>query len=357
MKFRSFLLSALMVTAGTSSVLAQSGANFAVVGVYQTYSFSQSFENETGVKSASLAMLPLAFQYSVTRSVSFDIYSAYAHGSVKSGGTTSSLDGLVDTRLRATINVSPSLSLITSVNLPTGKSQHDSDEAIVAAALSTELLGFREALWGTGFGVTTGFATAWRANATTGIGLGASYRLATEFEPSDDATLKYRPGNEIRVRLALDKNIGANKLTLGGTFQNYSDDQINGRNLFAPGNRWRGDLTYSFRASNTSTWTLFATDVWRQNGDVSLGDSIFQAGEQNLAVVGFAGALRSFRPSADFRFLTRASGENEGWWLVWELKFQCAPAGQTGFRICALPTDNSKAPLTRATISGVLRRR
>jgi hypothetical protein len=270
-------------------------------------------------------MLPLAYQFNASRTLAFDVYTAYARGNVSTGSSSHSLSGLVDTRVRATISISPSVSLITSVNVPTGKSQHDSDEAIVAAALSTELLGFREALWGTGFGITTGLATALKVNRTTGIGFGASYRLASEFEPGTDTTLKYTPGNEVRVRLALDKNIGSSKLTLGGTFQNYSEDQINGRNLFAPGNRWRGDATYSFRASNTSTWTLFATDVWRQNGDVSLPaptaggrDSLFQAGQQNLAIFGLAGGMRlgsgtNLRPSADVRLLTRESGENEGW--------------------------------------------
>jgi len=39
--------------------------------------------------------------------------------------------------------------------------------------LATDLLGFREATWGTGFAVTTGIATA-RRGGQWGLGLGAS---------------------------------------------------------------------------------------------------------------------------------------------------------------------------------------
>ena len=328
MNMRKWLAPLTLLTVAAQPLLAQDRQGFFLSATVQGYSFSQDFADEVGVKSASLVIVPLAYQLAASRTLSFDVYSAFARGDVKTGTETHTLQGFVDTRVRATLSVAPWASVTAALNLPTGKASHDQNEGVVAAALSTELLGFREALWGTGFGATTGIATAWKAGPSTGIGFGASYRLASEFEPSADTAFKYTPGNEVRLRFALDQNIGTSKLTLGATFQNYSDDQIDGRNLFAPGNRWRGDLAYSFRAGPTSTWTLFATDVWRENGDVSLQvvdpagnplrDSTFTAGQQNMAVAGIAGGLRlangfDLRPSADVRLLTRNSGDSEGW--------------------------------------------
>lgn len=320
------IISLVMVAAAAATPLnAQDPRGLAAGATVQGYSFAEGF----GAKSAMLLITPVGLTLPMTRQLTLDLYSAYARGAVKIGNTTSTLQGVVDTRVRASLAATPWAVLSLGVNLPTGNATHDDEEAIVAAALSTELLGFREALWGTGFGFTTGVATASRFG-NTGLGFGASYRLAGEFKPSSTQSITYAPGNEARVRVALDQTLGSSKLTLGVTFQNYSEDQLNSgalRNLFAPGNRWRGDLSYSFRAGPASTWTLFFADILRENGDVTqplvngsgaqVGDSTFRAGQQNLAVFGIAGGVKAgplnLRPSADARMITRERGDGEGW--------------------------------------------
>ena len=321
MKMRTSLFLLALLAAGAQNAVAQHRTNFAVSPTVQSYFFGDKMD----VESARLLIVPVAFDLAVTRNLSFDVYSAFARGDVDVGNETHTLQGIVDTRVRASYAATPWAVVTLGVNVPTGKASHDASEAVVASALSTELLGFREALWGTGFGITTGIATASRFGET-GVGFGASYRMASEFEPIADSTFTYTPGNETRVRVALDRNIGTSKLTFGVTFQNYTADEAQGKQLFAPGNRFRVDGTYSFRAGPTSAWTLFATDVWRENGDVTLdlqqggaivGDTTFQAGQQNLAVFGIAGGMRLGRmalaPMADFRILTRESGIGEGW--------------------------------------------
>lgn len=319
MNKRNWLIPLALLAVYAQPARAQERHTLALVGAFQGYKFPVEL---SGITSATLAILPVGYEYHVSRGLSVDLYTAFARGDVKDANKTYTLQGLVDTRVRASLNVTPWAVLTAALNAPTGKSTHSSDEAVVATALSTELLGFREALWGTGFGATTGIATAFRAGST-GIGFGASYRLQSQFEPSADSAFKYAPGNEARARVAIDQNLGNNKLTIGLTFQNYSDDQIDGRNLFAPGNRWRGDMAYSFRGGVNSTWSFYAADVRRENGDVTLQlvnaagrpvrDSTFRAGQQNMLVVGVAGASRTIRPSADFRMLTRKSGVGEGW--------------------------------------------
>jgi hypothetical protein len=322
MRTRTLFAAVGMLMLPAQPALAQQRAALAVGVIGQGYSYGSGF----GVESTTLLMTPVAFTMPVNDKLTLDLYGAYARGAVNLADASHTMQGLIDTRIRASYAVTPWAVLSGSLNLPTGNSTHDNSEAIVATALSAELLGFREALWGTGFGFTTGLATAARFG-NTGVGAGASYRVAREFEPSAEESFKYEPGNETRVRVAVDQNIGDNKLTLGVTFQNYSDDKVDGRNLFAPGNRFRGDVSYAFRTSPTSTWTVFLTDVVRENGDVTLrlvdtggtivGDSTFEAGQQNLAVAGVAGAMRlgslTLRPTVDARVLTRESGEDEGW--------------------------------------------
>jgi hypothetical protein len=313
---RNWLFS-LALLAAAQPAMAQQRFSLAISPTFQGYKFA----DDAPTQSASLMLVPIGIQFKASNALTFDLYSAYARGTAELlSGASHTMEGIVDTRLRANVAVTSWAVITAALNLPTGNATHDDSEAIVASVLSGELLGFREALWGTGFGATTGIATAFRAGST-GIGLGASYRVASEFEPDADQDFKYTPGNEVRVRAAIDQDIGNSKLTLGGTFQNYSDDRLDGRDLFAPGNRWRADVTYSFRAGTNSTWTLFATDIWRENGDVTLEfddgttsrDSVFEAGQQNLVVVGLAGSLGSIRPSADVRLLTREIGTNEGW--------------------------------------------
>ena len=286
-----------------------------------------SFDRSLGVTAANLIMLPIAYELPIGRTLSIDFYSAYARGAVEVADTVYQLSGLVDTRVRANWAATPWAMITFGLNLPTGDAKHDSEEAVVSNVLATEVLGFREASWGLGLGATTGVVTAHNFGGV-GVGLGMSYRVGSEFEPSADSALKYTPGNEARIRLAFDGNIGANKLTVGITWQNYSRDKLDGRDLFQPGQRWRADVAYSFRTGAAATWTLYAADVWRQHGDVSIQlidpsnsavrDSTFSTGQQNVLVAGVSGAVRfsprfSVRPSADLRVLTREEIGGGGW--------------------------------------------
>jgi hypothetical protein len=282
---------------------------------YRSFSLDESL----AAKSASLMMLPIAVSVPLGRSFEIDAYAAYASGRVEtSTGDELSIDGPVDTQLRGTWAALPWARLTVGVNVPTGNGTHSTEEAQVAALLSTDLLGFREARFGTGFGVTTGVAAAHQLGSWA-LGYGASYRMAGEFEPSEDTSTVYSPGDEIMARVALDRNVGSGgKLTLGGTFQHFSDDEF-GDNLFTPGMRVRGDASYAFRASAATTMMLFVTDLWREQGEVSLlddPDASATIGSQNVIILGGGanfGGLMGLSPRADVRLLSHEDGAGSGW--------------------------------------------
>jgi len=158
-----------------SSLLAQTTRSVGVGVYFQGYTFDEAL----GARVANLTLIPVAASLPVGERLTLDLYSAYAHGSVEREGLTYTLTGPVDTRIRASYQVAPWAVVSAAVTLPTGNASHDAEESVVAAVLSTDILGFREASWGTGSAVTTGFATAYQAGAW-GIGLGASYRLSGE---------------------------------------------------------------------------------------------------------------------------------------------------------------------------------
>ncbi|MFC1574535.1 hypothetical protein ACFL5A_02770 [Gemmatimonadota bacterium] len=293
---------------------------------------SFTFDEGLGASVANLTLIPMAYTLPMGDVFTVDFYGAYAMGAVEKENAdgvaeTFELIGMVDTRLRASLQVAPWAVFTAAVTIPTGNSAHDNNEAAVASVLSTDILGFREANWGTGAAVTGGLATAYQGGKW-GLGLGASYRYSNGFKPTDGVDLTYQPGNEIRVRVGVDRNVGeGGKFTAGFTWQNYSEDLYDDRNLFKAGSRFRGDMSMAFRTGR-ATWALYAANVWREQGDAFLdlvdaagtvvGDTTVTVGHQNLLVAGLSGSaplgsVLRIRPALEFRYQTREEEDGEGW--------------------------------------------
>lgn len=289
-----------------------------------------SFGKGSAADAAQLLVVPLAVRYEVTPSLALDLYAAWAQGKAQQNDVAYTLSGLVDTQVKATYRATPWALLSVKANLPTGHATHDGQEAVVASVLSSDLLGFRESTWGMGTGITSSVATAVRAGGF-GIGMAAAYSVNGQFQPSSEESLKYQPGNETLVRVGIDRNIGTSTLTAGGTFMTYTSDRADGTNLFQAGKRVRVDAAYEFRSA-AGVWTLYAADLWREHGDVTLpfvdttgatvGDTTYATPSQNLLAVGFQGAVGLggsyvFRPAVDLRLQTRGdpqrNNQGSGW--------------------------------------------
>lgn len=292
-----------------------------------------TFDEGLGADAAQLMVVPVAIRLPAGEKLTFDIYSAWAEGRVEQNNTVLKLSGPVDTSVKAAYAATPWALVSVGVKLPTGNATHDGEEAIVASVLSTDMLGFRESTWGTGFAMTSSVATAVMAGGF-GLGVAAAYAMRGEFEPSADVSLAYQPGNEARVRVGLDRNFGNSTLTAGATFINYSEDTADGANLFQAGNRMRFDLSYAFRAG-AGVWTLYGASLNRENGDLRVeiedgmgavvGDTTVTTAKQNLIVGGVVGTVALgggfvFRPHVDYKVQTRTEADgNEagsGWMLA-----------------------------------------
>ena len=315
---------ALTALALASPASAQQGS----VGVGVDF-MGYSFDDGLGVDASQLLMIPLAVRYPVGQALAVDLYSAWAEGRVENAGVQYSLSGPVDTRIKASYQVTPWALVSLTGTIPTGNSTHSGTEALVASALSADLLGYREATWGAGGGLTSSVATAVRAGEW-GVGVAGAYTMRTEFQPQEDYQLRYRPGNEVRVRLAVDRNIGTNTFTAGATLMNFTADRAEFTpdqptvNLFQPGLRARFDASYLFRAG-AGIWTIYVADVLRQRGDLNqFSDSstvlsTTKTPSQNMMVAGLRGTIGVggnfvFRPHLDFKYQTReeADGSDRG---------------------------------------------
>lgn len=296
-----------------------------------------TFDDGLGVEAAQLLLVPLAARVAAGEKLTFDLYSAWADGSVEQGGGTFTLSGPVDTNVKASYQATPWSQIAVSVSVPTGDGAHDGDEAIVASVLSTDLLAFGESTWGTGLAVTSSVGLA-RQMGGFGMGVAAAYAMRGEFEPNEGDDLRYRPGDETRIRVGVDRNFDNSTLTFGGTFINFAEDRVSDdlaadRNLFQAGNRIRFDASYAFRAG-AGVWTVYVANLIRENGDRrvdivdgsgALVDSTFvQTASQNLLVGGFVGTIGLgggfvFRPHVDYKYQTRSEADGSdagsGWIL------------------------------------------
>lgn len=291
-----------------------------------------TFDEGLGATAAQLLMVPVALRLPLGDAIGVDVAASWAQGKIERDNTTFTLQGPTDVRLKLSWSATPWALVSFGASLPTGNSMHDGEEAIAASVLATDLLGFREATLGTGASVTSAVATAARVGGW-GIGVAGAYSMRGEFEPSADQDLTYQPGNETRLRVGLDRNIGNSTITMGGTVMDYSSDLANSRNLFQAGRRMSFDATYAFRAG-AGVWTIYAADMIRDNGDLTLSivddvgsvvaDTAITTAKQNLMVAGFVGSIGVgsgfvFRPHIDFKMQERTepdgSDDGSGWML------------------------------------------
>ena len=196
-----------------ATTLARTGATF------ESYSFG------TGLAFNRVSELTIPFGVSqrVGNRFVIDLSSAYASASVSdaSGGTITH-SGLIDTDVRATINLVPGKFVFNVVGtIPTGATAVPEATIPLFGALATDLLGFTTPNFGSGGGISTGFASAFRVGQNWAFGTGASYRYAASYVPVQGPN-EMMPGGEIRGRLGLEGPFGGGKYFRGALVYSVS---------------------------------------------------------------------------------------------------------------------------------------
>lgn len=284
---------------------------------YERYSFSDA--DRAGIESIDLLTVPFGGRALLTPDLEVQLFGNVARGSVTGpDGSDASLLGLTDTDLQVDYTLGGDAVTLTGVvSLPTGTATHDAEESAVAGAVAADLLPFRITNWGRGGGVAVQAAGA-RSFDSFGAGLSLAYRMSGEFEPQEGAGFTYQPGDELRVQLALDTDVGAGgkgSLLLG--FQNFSDDARDGTNVYRSGNRLNATASYAFPARGGGAGVLYAGVVHRSDG-TSLGAA--GGGDrpsQDLVLLGsrfrFTWGSARIQPRVDGRFFRSEDGRGQGY--------------------------------------------
>lgn len=207
---RTPILALLLVGAAATHAAAQAAPNATVVrsGVYfESYSFGSGLAFDR----ISEMTIPFAVTQRFGNRVVVDIGSAFASASVHEaagGGATIDHSGLIDTDIRATVGVIPGRLLFTLVaTLPTGAAEVPDTTIPLFGATATDLLGFTTPGFGSGGGVSAGFASAFKMGQNWAVGTGVSYRQGASYTPVAGGS-EMSPGGEVRARLGIEGPFG-----------------------------------------------------------------------------------------------------------------------------------------------------
>ena len=291
------------------------GGQLGVGGWLETYSFADP--ERVGVESLTLFTTRFGAAATVSSRLRLEARGAFANGSLTlAGGTEATLSGLTDTEVRATVAVVPdALGLEVVGYLPTGEATLDAEEALVAGAVAADLLPLAVAQWGSA-GALAVAVTGTRRLGRFGVGVTASYRLTGGYDPVTDSDFTYEPGDELRVRVAVDHPVGrSGKLSFAAGMRRFGEDVGDERNLFQTGDRLELTGTYSFPAGLRGAGALYAALVMRDAGTFLLQDDVMPS--QDLFLAG--GVLRlplgghHVLPRVDARLFRPDDGAGQGW--------------------------------------------
>lgn len=298
------------------------GAQTVGAGVsLQNYEFGDP--QVAGIESFHLFTVPWGAHVPIAGGVSLAASGAHAKGAARGPlGAEASLSGMTDTDLTLGYQHHDWLVVNLDATLATGRNTLSTEESFVAGVIAADLLPFSMNTWGSGRSLGTTVAVATQAGAW-GIGFAGAYRAASSFEPISDLDVRYNPGNQIRARVAFDRDIGlSNTLSFILGYQHFTDDDLQGTNLFKAGSRLQGTLSLAFPLGLRSSASVYAGLNHRSQGTLLLDESqLAGAGDSPSQQLILAGAdLRvpfgprmSVLPRGELRVFRASDGASQGW--------------------------------------------
>ena len=228
-------------------------------------------------ETISQLAIPIFFAVPVLPALTIDVGSSYAMTTFErttldaSGAattTTSELNGLTDTQLRASYTIGQDMLVLTAgLNIPTGSATVAPDELAAATVIGSDFLTFPVSGFGSGLGMTGGLAFA-RPLGAWNFGFGVSLRYAGEYEPFEDATgaaTKFQPGPEYRVRTGIDHPFGTGRIAFGVTYSKFGDDKANATS-YNTGDRYIGTFSMSSSLRSGADWAFSVWNLFRSSG-------------------------------------------------------------------------------------------
>ena len=269
---------------------------------------SYKFGSGASARTVTELAIPFAVIIPFGERFTIDISSAFANAQVKAAGaTTSKISGLTDTQVRGNLTFGDNLAVFTlGVNLPTGRYTVPQAEQEAAGQIGSNFLVYPVPSMGNGLAATGGIAIA-RPIGSWNLGVGGSFRHSTAFDAYQLAAankLRFQPGDEVRVRLGLDRPVGDGQFALGVTYSKFGNNAANDA-TFGTGDRALAQASL-VRPLGSGDLQLTAWDLYRAKGKLTSGDvSPWEnVANVNLAIGFNAGGLY-LQPSAEERVWQR----------------------------------------------------
>jgi hypothetical protein len=205
----------LCIAAVPLGAAAQGPAGAKTVARTGVYFESYSFGTGLAFDRISEMTIPVTVTQRFGDRVTVDLGTAYASASVSGSGGKIDHSGLVDTDIRTTVAVIPGRLLFNLVaTVPTGATSVPQTMIPLFGATATDLLGFTTPNFGSGGGLSAGFASAFKLGQSWAAGTGASYRYGASYTPIEGGT-QMSVGGEARVRLGVEGPFGGGKYFRG----------------------------------------------------------------------------------------------------------------------------------------------
>jgi hypothetical protein len=310
------LASALGLLLSPPGVVGQVSHPSASAGVsVESYRFSD--EGAVALRSVLLTTLPFSAGADLHPSVRLQVRGAYASGRMdRPDGSTTTLGSLTDTEIQLEARVGPDRFRMAGIFLlPTGHSRYTAEEADLAGIVAADVLPFRITNWGSGggFGLHSSLAGT---VGPVGLGVSTSYLVGREFEVFSGEDVAFRPGDQLTLALAADRNVGrAGKAALQLRMTRYGEDELAGSNLYRSGLRYQVLGSYAFAAPGYSSALAYAGVMHRSQGTfLSVPDSV---ASQNLltggAVMRMPFSWGVLVPGLELQALRRSDGTGQGY--------------------------------------------
>ena len=313
---RRLLLAVAAAALGALPIEAQSLDRTGGAGVLlTTYRFASP--QQIDIEKMSLLTVPVAAHVPIGRNLEVGVSGAYASGTLtRADGQSTTISGLTDTEVRLTYLMSEDrVRLSASALAPTGKSRLTAEEMDVMGVVAADLLPFAISNWGSGGGLGLNAAVVVPMDEQTSVGVSAGYVVAREYEPLSATSYAYRPGNQLHVRAAADRRMGAAaKAALQVTYVHFGQDRTAGSNFYQSGDRLQAVGSFAFAAGARATGVVYAGYLKRQLGRYTEVVGVTPAQDLVYLGTGFRQSVRrtTLVPTLELRLLGNEDGVDQG---------------------------------------------
>ncbi len=226
--------------------LGSTGPTITASPAFESWSFANGGLAQTGSDGAGTVFISSVRQWSVPLVFSLpiagnrwtlDVASAFASGEVTLtdvdagvGSNSYSVSGLSDTKVRLSGKLfSDNIVATLAANVPTGKTDLDTEELSALRVVAAPALGFQIPVLGSGVGGTAGLIVAQRIGDWA-LALGASYEMRGEYAPvaivAGISAPEFNPGDVIHVSIGGDGLVGRNGMSIGLSADIFSEDLL-----------------------------------------------------------------------------------------------------------------------------------